>query len=93
MTVKHNSKKYLQNKSRELDDALLKSALKGSPQSLRLAYQVLGLLVEKTEETIINKPLSADDLMKIRQEADKRVMDDAVTAIFKHNPPRTANRD
>ena len=88
MSKAHNSKKYLTDFSKEMDDALILAAKKGSPQALTLFYKVTGRLVEKSEETIIQKSLSADELMVLRQEAEKKVFDEDVNAFFRHNPPR-----
>ena len=70
--IKHDSTKYLANFSKEMDDALIKACKRGVPSALQLYYKVMGRLVEK-QETKVEHTLSADELFRIRQEAQRKI--------------------
>jgi len=85
--MKHDSKKYLENSSKDMDDALVKACLKGSPQALQLYYKVMGRLVEKTEITE-RRVITADEHFKMLAEAEQRIKgleesEDRVTQVPK----------
>lgn len=84
MTKKHDSKSYLSNFSKEMDDALVASCKKGSPQALTLYYKVRGLLVEKTEVREVNV-VTADEHYAIAEAAKKKILRQEMTNFDKVN--------
>ena len=69
----YNSNKYFESRSSDIDAALMESVKKGNSASLKLAYQLQGKLVEKTET---EHKFSADDLIgsiiRAREDLDRR---------------------
>lgn len=68
----YNSNKYFESRSSDIDAALMESVKKGNSASLKLAYQLQGKLVEKTEVDH-RFGLTAEQHAKVREEARRRV--------------------
>jgi len=74
VVLKYDSKAYLESRSQEVDDNLLKACKKLSPSALKVYYQILGKLIEKSE-TEVKIGLTADELARRNLEAERRVND------------------
>ena len=59
------------NVSPEIDDALVKACLKGSPQALALYYKVTGQTEDKP--LVIERVISADEQIKIMNKANEKI--------------------
>ena len=70
----YDSEAWLRNRTAEADKALILACKRGSPSALKLLYQLLDRLTEKTEHKV-ELGLSAAEHIGIAREADRRIQE------------------
>lgn len=68
----YDSEVYLDGKTHKVDAALLEACKKGSPGALKIYYQLMNRLVEKTEQEV-KLGLSADELARRNLAAEREL--------------------
>ncbi len=66
--IEYDSIAWLKSRTAEADIALMKACATGNAQALKLFNQLMGRLVEKTEEKVTHE-LNADQLIEIERRA------------------------
>jgi len=71
--IAYNQETFLENRSKEADEALMEACKRGNASALKVYFQLTGRLIEKTENTNID--LGADDYRRIKTEAEQKASD------------------
>ncbi len=69
---KYDSKEFLASRTLEVDQALVEACKAGRGDALRIYFQLMNRLVDKSE-TKVKLSLDADDIARINREAKERV--------------------
>ena len=74
----YNSDKWLQGQMKDVDRAMIRAAMNGNSNAMKLILQRMGLLIEKREDTVRFEP-SASDQVKWGIELVNRLREDFAT--------------